>query len=247
MTATTDRHGDNRWNQCQDALSRRPRLVDPFCGAGGASRGYQLAGFHVTGIDIEPQPHYIGDEFIQADATELLSDAAFIATFDAAGGSPPCQGYSKMTRCRPGLAAEYPKLIEVVRDLYRAWGGPWIIENIERGRAGRARRPFRRLRRDAVQLHVRPRTVPGPLVRGRFPLPAPPSHPRHDKPASKAGHWKPGTVISVAGNCAPIKLARQVMDIDWTNRDELAESIPPYMTEYLGTLLLAHLASERAA
>ena len=113
------------------AAMRRPRLVDPFCGAGGASRGYQLAGFHVTGIDIEPQPHYIGDEFIQADATELLSDAAFMATFDAAGGSPPCQGYSKMTRCRPGLAAEYPKLIEVVRDLYRAWGGPWIIENVE--------------------------------------------------------------------------------------------------------------------
>lgn len=30
----------------------RPRLLDLFCGAGGATRGYQLAGFHVTGVDI---------------------------------------------------------------------------------------------------------------------------------------------------------------------------------------------------
>src|SRR5438034_10219916 len=48
----------------------KPRLLDLFCGAGGATKGYQLAGFHVTGIDIKPQPNYCGDEFFQADALE---------------------------------------------------------------------------------------------------------------------------------------------------------------------------------
>src|SRR4051812_6891499 len=46
----------------------KPRLLDAFCCAGGATRGYQRAGLHVTGVDIEPQPHYCGDDFVRGDA-----------------------------------------------------------------------------------------------------------------------------------------------------------------------------------
>ena len=51
-----------------------------------------------------------------------------------------------------------------------------------------------------------------------------PMHPKHATPTSKAGHWKPGTLISVAGNCAPMRMAREAMGIDWTTRAERVES-----------------------
>jgi DNA (cytosine-5)-methyltransferase 1 len=62
-----------------------------------------------------------------------------------------------------------------------------------------------------------------------------PLHPEHVKPASKAGHWKPGTVMSISGHIAPIAKAREVMGIDWCNREELAEAIPPAYTEFIGS------------
>ena len=68
-----------------------------------------------------------------------------------------------------------------------------------------------------------------------------PSHPRHDIPASRAGHWEPGTIISVSGNCSPISVARDAMGIDWMPRAELAESIPPAYTQFIGEQLLREL------
>jgi DNA (cytosine-5)-methyltransferase 1 len=220
-----------------------PRLLDLFCCAGGATRGYQRAGFHVTGVDLNPQPNYCGDEFTQGDAVQFVR--AHGHEFDAIHASPPCQSYSGMSNCRPGLSEEYPQLIDVMRDELAQIGGPWVIENVDGSGL-----PTQDDLMGAYGVELCGAMFGLALYRHRlfetsFPIPTPP-HPRHLIPASKAGHWEPGTVISVAGNCSPIAVARQAMGIDWTNRGELAESIPPAYTEFIGEQLLAHLAEAAA-
>ena len=67
------------------------RLLDLFCGAGGAGMGYHRAGFdEIVGVDINPQPRY-PFEFIQGDALEYVAEHGH--EFDAIHASPPCQGY----------------------------------------------------------------------------------------------------------------------------------------------------------
>jgi hypothetical protein len=106
----------------------RPKLLDLFSGAGGCARGYQLAGFHVTGVDNRPQPRYAGDAFILGDALAYCAEHG--DEYDAIHASPPCQGYSVM-RHLPWLRdREYPLLIDPVRTLLRASEKPWVIENV---------------------------------------------------------------------------------------------------------------------
>lgn len=68
----------------------KPRFLDLFCCQGGTTHGYQLAGFCVTGVDIAPQPRYIGEGFHQADAITFVwhNMRRIMRTFAAVGGSP---------------------------------------------------------------------------------------------------------------------------------------------------------------
>jgi DNA (cytosine-5)-methyltransferase 1 len=106
----------------------RPRLLDLFCGAGGAAFGYAQAGFDVVGIDINPQPHY-PFQFIQADA--LTVDNFF--GIDAIHASPPCQRYTRKAahwgRERKHFI-DHPDLLGPTRELLESSGLPYVIENV---------------------------------------------------------------------------------------------------------------------
>ena len=107
---------------------RRP--LDLFCCAGGATKGLQRAGFHVTGIDIKPQPRYCGDAFIQADALKPPVD---LRRFDFIWASPPCQAFTALRNLQRNQHGpkEYPNLIPQTRAMLLAAGVPYSIENVE--------------------------------------------------------------------------------------------------------------------
>lgn len=107
----------------------RPKLLDLCCRAGGCTRGYQDAGFYVVGVDLEPQPKYIGDEFHQADAFEFAPK--HWKEFDLIHASPHCQGYiprGHHMKRKDGIEA--PRQIEAFREMLESFGLPYVIENV---------------------------------------------------------------------------------------------------------------------
>ncbi|SES06681.1 DNA cytosine methyltransferase [Lentzea albida] len=105
----------------------QPTMLDLYSGAGGAAYGYRMAGWHVTGVDINPQPRYAGHVFHQGDALEFL--AAHGHEFDAVHASPPCQHYANVTRWR-GDQDEHVDLLADTRDALTRSYAPWVIENV---------------------------------------------------------------------------------------------------------------------
>lgn len=103
----------------------RPKLLDLFCCAGGAAKGYYDAGFEVVGIDIEQQPQY-PYKFILSDALEYLEKNG--SEYDVIHASPPCQGYSHLTPKEH--KGNHEKLIDKLRVLLIRIGKPYIIENV---------------------------------------------------------------------------------------------------------------------
>jgi DNA (cytosine-5)-methyltransferase 1 len=104
------------------------KALDLFCKAGGASKGLSMAGFIVTGIDIEFQNNYPWPErFIQKDALTITT--AYLREFDFIWASPPCQAHSVMRRGR-WQDRKHPDLIAPVRKMLMESGVPYCIENV---------------------------------------------------------------------------------------------------------------------
>ena len=116
----------SRASRCKSA-GLRGAVLDLFCGAGGATRGLQQAGFAVVGVDLKPQPHYCGEKFVRADALDYLATAD-LSCFDFIWASPPCQRYTSL-RHAPGRHRD-ADLIALTRDRLQRSGLPWCVENV---------------------------------------------------------------------------------------------------------------------
>jgi len=210
----------------------KPRLLDLYCGAGGAGMGYHRAGFDVVGVDIQPQPNY-PFTFVQGDA--LTYAAAHAWQFDAIHASPPCQAHSwAAARWRNSGDYQYPDLVPHTRWLLESFGLPYVIENVL---AAPLREPM-----------VLCGTMFGLKV---F---------RHRKFESNEFLFAPGAACKHKGlrvgfgeddfvTCAghggdgsnSFERWKSAMGIDWMTKDELVQSIPPAYTEWIGRQLLAKI------
>lgn len=214
-----------------------PRLLDLFCGAGGAAMGYHRAGFQVVGVDIKPQPNY-PFTFVQHDALECSVES--LRQYDAIHASPPCQHYSTLASMHP--EGEWPDLIPATRELLISSGRPFVMENVETAPLLRHPGLFGihgfRLCGTAFGLGARGMELRRHrLFETNVRLPDPPSCQHRLKTIGVYGHGG----HSGKHRMAYAHEARKAMCIDWMNRDEMCEAIPPAYTEWIGTQLIASM------
>ena|SRR5688572_29535593 len=114
----------------------KPIALDICCRKGGATKGLQRAGFHVIGVDIDPQPGYVGDEFIQWDGLDVLRDLLNPVGYFAdqrpalVWQSWPCQAANTATAGNraKGLADSHYQFIPEARELSDRIGIPYVLE-----------------------------------------------------------------------------------------------------------------------
>jgi DNA (cytosine-5)-methyltransferase 1 len=204
----------------------RPLLLDLFCGAGGAATGYHRAGFDIIGVDNQPQPRY-PFQFHYADALTFQ-----IHGFDAVHASPPCQAYSRSTLAQRNNGKTYPDLLAQTRELLEQTRLPWVIENTP----GAPMRPDFKLCGCQFGLELRRERWFETSWHG-YQLTPPHSHP-HPVP-SVVGRGTPTWIKQQIGYNPTLEDYRAAMGIDWMNRNELSQAIPPAYTEYIGQQLMA--------
>ena len=226
----------------------KPRLLDLFCGAGGAAMGYHWAGFEVVGVDIKPQPRYpflfVQDDALAFLATVIDEPAGWWGNgFDAIHASPPCQAF---TFAKVIQGNDHPDLLTPTRELLNQTGLPWVIENV----------PGAPMRRDLILCGTQfGLEADGFEVRRHrwfefgdpekmVPLVPPCWH--RLPPIYGSGHSQDNPHKAKYGFCGAAT-CKAAMGVEWMNRNEQAQAIPPAYTELIGHQLMAHIKQGAAA
>ena len=190
-----------------------------------------MAGFYVVGVDNKPQPHYVGEEFVRADAM-----AYPLEDFDLIHASPPCQRYSRMSK-RTGLADTHPDLISPLRSRLVATGTSYVIENV----VGAPLVNPTQLCGSTFDLRIRRHR----LFETSFSivsLPCNHSWQNSDKRFDlyQHGHWYKSGIVHVFGRGGGKgrEFWPEAMGIGWMTDAEIVEAVPPAYTRLVGKYFL---------
>jgi DNA (cytosine-5)-methyltransferase 1 len=207
------------------------RVLDLFCGAGGASMGYYqrfsclpLFSLYITGVDNKNQRRY-PFKFVRDDA--LLFLEKYGKEYDFIHASPPCQHYS-VTRSLHNNT--HPDYIAELRDLLKQTKVPYAIENVPGAPLENPTMLCGAMFDLKVYRHR--------LFETSFPV-VQPEHEKHKARAASMGRGpKESEFMTVVGHFSGVERAKEAMGIDWMIRDELAQAIPPAYTRYIGEQFL---------
>jgi DNA (cytosine-5)-methyltransferase 1 len=196
--------------------------------------GYSRAGFDVVGVDLSPQPNY-PFEFHQADAITYPLDG-----FDAIHASPPCQDHSVSTTKDHGTGWMLEATIARLRERRL----PWVCENVV-GQSVQMDGWWATFCGTAFGLNLRRHRRFGASI---LLLPPPCRHAEFPLSLTVAGHSEQGHVFrkwrEALGRTPLMEDRQAAMGIDWMNRDEMSQSIPPAFTEFIGAQLIVVAATK---
>lgn len=230
------------------------RVLDLFCGEGGAGEGYLRAGATMlVGVDSGRFAGRYPGGYVRADVLAL--ELSFIRQFDFVHASPPCQFGTELNSDK----AKHLNLIPPTRRLLQAAGVPYVIENVravakhlidpvslfgtmfDLHMVTAAGQRFDLSRERAFETNwglVAPAN-PG----ARFPIANVfGGHLRCRAKAYRTGNGadgKPtGKTRDFIGEDKPA-LARQLFGMPWASMNGISEAVPPAMTKYIAEQFIA--------
>ena len=207
-----------------------PKLLDLFCGPGGAAAGYIAAGWEVTGVDLLPLAKWYPGRFVQADALTFPLEG-----FDAIHASPPCQRWAGGASWPRSQGHEYPDHLTPTLDRLALVGAPWVVENVPNS-------PIR------AQLLLCGSMFGLPVLRHRYfaanwPMPLAPADccdGNNRFNVYDSGPRRKGTDRTFC-DAMGVTWAPTSATFDGHRRKVALEAIPPAYTEFIGRALLAQL------
>lgn len=215
------------------------KLLDLFCGAGGAAMGYHRAGFEVVGVDHVAQNNY-PFEFVESDVFRFLEDASYpdncpdhtggycLNDFDAIHASPPCQQYSTLLGNKP---RNHPDLYQPIRSRLEYLNIPWVIENVIGAPYSSGivlcgsmfNLPVRRHRNFETNFLI---------LNGYYC-----QHKKQGRPITVTGHGGDKNKLAKHSWKGIYQEWPKYMGMDWATPKEAAQGIPPAYTEYIGNMM----------
>ena len=213
------------------------KMLDLFCGAGGASIGYHRAGFEVVGLDIKHGKRY-PFEYVRKSIDQV--SLSFLDQFDLIHASPPCQTFSitRNLRIAQGKKTNKVDWLPYTRDLLVRSKKPYVIENV----MGAPLINPVIVCGSAFDLKVRRHRLfeSNMILNGTIC-----DHKKQGRPIGIYGSMR-DEIPSGGKTAENMQQANEAMGINHMIWSELVEAIPPHYTEFIGIQIMRNLSTENA-